>query len=290
MTTPTYVPTSSRVLQGSASPTGANDNTTGVIVGDLWSYGTSLWYCSDATATAAVWNAISGGGGGGVTAVTGTSPIVSSGGSTPAISLATSGVTAATYGDSTHVAQFTVDNKGRITAASNVSISGGGGSANDYHPVDFNVNSNSANLTTGSGDYTLGQRFYPTTAGVVITGARIYRSTSGAGNVTVELWNASGTLIASSSSTSVSASGYHNINFTSAYTILQADIGMKFTISQYDSHSPPVTSEYSTAADPQGIAPQGYAWKAETCYSAAHAFPSTDNGAGLYHYSIEPLI
>jgi len=41
--------------------------------------------------------------------------------------LANSGVTAATYGDSTHVPQIAVDAKGRITSASNVAISGGGG-------------------------------------------------------------------------------------------------------------------------------------------------------------------
>lgn len=36
--------------------------------------------------------------------------------------LATSGVTAATYGDATHVAQVTVDAKGRVTSASNVAL------------------------------------------------------------------------------------------------------------------------------------------------------------------------
>ncbi len=39
-----------------------------------------------------------------------------------------SGVTAATYGDSTHVPQIAVSNTGVITSASNVVISGGGGS------------------------------------------------------------------------------------------------------------------------------------------------------------------
>jgi hypothetical protein len=47
-----------------------------------------------------------------------------------AATLAASGVTAATYGDATHVGQFAVDAKGRITAASNVAISGGGASDN----------------------------------------------------------------------------------------------------------------------------------------------------------------
>lgn len=43
------------------------------------------------------------------------------------ISLADTAVTPGTYGDATHVAQFTVDQKGRITAAANVAITGGGG-------------------------------------------------------------------------------------------------------------------------------------------------------------------
>lgn len=48
-------------------------------------------------------------------------------GSTFDLALKTTGVTAASYGDATHVPQITVDAKGRITAAANVGISGGGG-------------------------------------------------------------------------------------------------------------------------------------------------------------------
>lgn len=43
------------------------------------------------------------------------------------ISLANTTVTPGTYGDATHVGQFTVDQKGRLTAAVNVPVSGGGG-------------------------------------------------------------------------------------------------------------------------------------------------------------------
>lgn len=42
------------------------------------------------------------------------------------ISLADTAVSPGTYGDATHAPQFTVDQKGRLTAAANVAISGGG--------------------------------------------------------------------------------------------------------------------------------------------------------------------
>lgn len=68
-----------------------------------------------------------GGGGGTVTEVdTGTGltggPITTTG----TVALANTAVTPATYGDSTHVSQITVDQQGRITAASNVAITSGG--------------------------------------------------------------------------------------------------------------------------------------------------------------------
>ncbi len=46
-----------------------------------------------------------------------------------ALTLANTAVTPATYGDATHVGQFTVDAKGRLTFAQDVAISGGGGMA-----------------------------------------------------------------------------------------------------------------------------------------------------------------
>ncbi len=59
----------------------------------------------------------------GVTAVTATAPISSTGGDTPVISHDTSGVTAATY----KMADITVDDKGHVTAAADGHSGGGGG-------------------------------------------------------------------------------------------------------------------------------------------------------------------
>jgi hypothetical protein len=67
--------------------------------------------------------------------VNATSPVTVNGGTTANLATditlahATSGVSAGTYGDSTHVAQFVVDAKGHITSASNVAVSGSGGAS-----------------------------------------------------------------------------------------------------------------------------------------------------------------
>lgn len=65
---------------------------------------------------------ISGSVAGGITALTG--DVTASGPGSAAATLAASGVSASTYGDGTHVGVFTVDTKGRITAASNTVITG----------------------------------------------------------------------------------------------------------------------------------------------------------------------
>jgi hypothetical protein len=50
------------------------------------------------------------------------------------LKIADTAVTPGTYGDATHVGQFTVDQQGRLTAAANVAISAGGGGGNVLLP------------------------------------------------------------------------------------------------------------------------------------------------------------
>lgn len=57
-----------------------------------------------------------------------------------------SGVTPGTYGDATHVPQVTVDANGRVTAASNVAIVGGGGSS---LMIAADVSTSAADVSTG---------------------------------------------------------------------------------------------------------------------------------------------
>jgi len=62
------------------------------------------------------------GGGTFVSSVGASSPLSSTGGDTPVIGLNDSSVTPGTYGDSTHVGQFTVDAKGLLQFAANVAL------------------------------------------------------------------------------------------------------------------------------------------------------------------------
>ena len=89
-----------------------------------------------------------------VTAVSGGTGLSSTGGTTPAISLDNTAVSAGTYGDASNVAQITIDAQGRITSASDVAISGGGGAPTDASYVVLGVDgtlSAERVLTAGTG-------------------------------------------------------------------------------------------------------------------------------------------
>ena len=88
----------------------------------------------------------------GVTSVTGTSPISSSGGATPAISLDNSGVTANTYGSSSSIPVITVSAKGLLTSVTTATVAGGqyfGTAASKA--IAYNEDSIAENITTTSG-------------------------------------------------------------------------------------------------------------------------------------------
>lgn len=63
------------------------------------------------------------------------SPVTTSGNIT--LNLNTTAASAGSYGDATHVGAFTLDTKGRITAASSVAISGSGGASQFSQILDF---------------------------------------------------------------------------------------------------------------------------------------------------------
>lgn len=62
-----------------------------------------------------------------------------------------SGVTAGTYGDSTHVGQFTVAANGTLTAASSVAIAGGGGGSGLVSLFSSTLGVDTAAIDTGAG-------------------------------------------------------------------------------------------------------------------------------------------
>ena len=107
---------------------------------------------SQGVVTAASNVAISGGSGtvSNITSSGGTITVTNGTGPTANVDLPTSGVTAATYGDTTHVASFHVNADGIITSASNVGISGVAGSGLTQL-FDSTLGVATASIDTGAG-------------------------------------------------------------------------------------------------------------------------------------------
>lgn len=70
--------------------------------------------------------------------------------------LPSSGVTAGTYGDATHVGQFTVNAQGQVTAAADVAITGGGGTAGLVSLFSSTLGADTASIDTGAGGIAAG--------------------------------------------------------------------------------------------------------------------------------------
>ncbi len=87
--------------------------------------------------------------------------------------LSTTGVSAGTYGDSTHVGQFTVDAKGRLSAAANVAIAATGTVTTTGTPASGNLTkfSGATSITNGdlSGDVTTSGTLATTLGNTAVT-------------------------------------------------------------------------------------------------------------------------
>lgn len=111
---------------------------------------------------ATAWNALAyiGGGTGTISSITssgGTLTVTNPAGPATNLDMPATGVAAATYGDSTHVARLTVDAEGRLTAASSVAISGSSGAGGLITLYDSGyLGGSQASIDTGAGGIAAG--------------------------------------------------------------------------------------------------------------------------------------
>jgi len=218
------------------------------------SAGTVGWYLQS-NGTVCSWQPAPGGGGGGtVTQVDGAAGEIDGGPITVTgtLSLATTGVAAASYGSASSVGQFTVDTKGRITTAASVAIAITGAA------VSGNIAGNAANVTGvvavangGSGATTL-------------TGYLKGNGTSAfTASATVPVADLSGTLpVAQGGTGAVTLTGYVKGAGTSALTasatIPVADISGAVTVAARLTSSGTVVGSGTLDLAASGVTPGTY--------------------------------
>lgn len=154
-----------RLIQSGDIPSGAGSPLT--TKGDLYGFGTAndripvggdgTVLTADSTKALGVKWAAAGSGITTLASPTSTITVTNPTGPTADVDLPTTGVGAATYGDSTHVAEITVDSRGRLTAASSVAISGSAGAGGLLVLYDSGyLGAPAATLDTGAGGISSG--------------------------------------------------------------------------------------------------------------------------------------
>jgi hypothetical protein len=149
------------------------------------------------------------------------------------IDLADTAVTPATYGDDAHVAQVTIDQQGRITAASEVAIAGGGGGAPLWN---LNLATYAGNLlapAVSAGNFSVGNIIHPIRPNLKTTGISFWWG-GGAGALTVKAQlrrngsktsatAAYSTIVATVTGVAVNAAGVYTATFASEQTLTEGE-------------------------------------------------------------------
>lgn len=150
----------------------------------------------------------------GMTELTG--DVTASGSGSQPATLASSGVTAGTYGSASSVAQFVVDSKGRITSATNVGISGSAGGTVTSVGVTSNTLAITSSPVTASGNIGIELPNSGVVAGTVGSSAQIPVITADAQGRITALSTAA---ISALAPTGVTAGTYGTANSVAAFNV-----------------------------------------------------------------------